>query len=335
MLSKQYFNSLDNDQRSKYLYGLTYFVFSKPEYKTINLKKLSKCNITNYIGEYPFSQQSNEYKLNIIINYPDKQKKKVKRWFKIHPIKLISVNPYIQVIKKYSRFDKVAKELGFLKHPKSTKENKFEVYDDSSGGFYAELSPMMIGPVIDRYSDCIGYNIEDAWQASKVYSFHLNSGKFDPKGKKNNYWKDGNKVIDHTKSDEWIIEWKKWSEFCRFSGEGLRRRCKLTKDKNCINPNIPLFSYYRGEKLSYVESRKKMYIPWYADLVVKTRAFKYLKEKFTKTSLIILDPDGQPRDQKILEINEKTMREKINDKKFIFGHAYVIACILLNINVWD
>lgn len=333
MLSKEYFDKLSDDQRKKYLYGLTFFVFNKPEYK-VNINKLSKCKFPNYIGKYPFSQQTDEYKLNIIISYPNKQKKKVKRWFKIHPIKLISDNPYIQVIKKYSRFDKIAKELGFLKSPKPTKDNKFEVYDDSSGGFFAELSPMMIGPVIDKYGDCIGFNIEDAWQASKVYSFHMN-GKFDPKAKKNNFWKPGNKTIDYNKSDEWLIEWKKWSEFCRFSGEGLRRRCKLIKDKNCINPNIPLFSYYRGEKLSYVESRKKMYIPWYADLVVKTRAFKYLKERFRKISLIILDPDGQPRDQKILEINEKTMREKINDPKFVFGHGYVLACVLLNINVWN
>ena len=75
MLSKKYLDSLSNDQKKKYLYGLTYFFFTKPEIK-FKIDKLSKCNISNYIGEYKHSLQSDEFKLNIIINYPNKQKKK-------------------------------------------------------------------------------------------------------------------------------------------------------------------------------------------------------------------------------------------------------------------
>lgn len=342
MLSKEYILKLNNEDLTNYLYGLVYFQFNKPEYKDkFTVKKLYKCNkevmLKNYIGDYKEFNQSDDYKLTKIIEYPQKQKKKIKRWFKIHPInkKLIISDPYIQVIKKYSRFDKKAKELGFLKSPKSTLDNPFEVFDDSSGGFNADLSPMMLGPVIDKYGDCIGYNIEDAWQGSKVFTFHMNGGKFDPKEKKNNYWKNGNKKLNPN-GDKWIEEWKKWSEFCRFSGEGLRRRCKIeTKDK-CINPNIPLFSYYRGKRLSYVEARKQMYIPWYADLVIKTRSFKYLKNRFDKgISLIILDPDGQARDTKILKLNKENMSLKINDSKFVFGHGFVLGCVILGINVWN
>ena len=194
---------------------------------------------------------------------------------------------------------------------------------------------MIIGPVIDKYGDCIGFNIEDSWQGSKVFTWHLDGGSFDPKEKKNNYWKNGNKKLDPN-GDEWISEWKKWSEFCRFSGEGLRRRCKTEKKDKCINPNIPVFSYYRDQRLSYVEARKKMYIPWYAELVKDTRSFKYLKERFDiGISLIILDPDGQNRDIEILKLNKENMKEKINDKNFIFGHGFVLGCVLLNINVWD
>ena len=35
------------------------------------------------------------------------------------------------------------------------------------------------------------------------------------------------------------------------------------------------------EKLDYVSSRKKVYIPEYAKLIVNTDSFKYLKEIFT------------------------------------------------------
>lgn len=98
----------------------------------------------------------------------------------------------------------------------------------------------------------------------------------------------GEKAID-SKTDEWKEEWEKWSSYIRQSGLGKRRH--FPKVATADNPNIALFSYFKGEQLgygldvaslfnirSYVAARKAMYVQWYWELVQKTEAFKYLKE---------------------------------------------------------
>jgi hypothetical protein len=36
-----------------------------------------------------------------------------------------------------------------------------------------------------------------------------------------------------------------------------------------------------------------------------------------------------------MKVNYENMKKSINDKTFVFGHGFVIASRLLNINVWD
>ena len=167
MLSRKYIDSISDEKVNRYLYGLVFFCltvnksnFTLKEFLKMNRDDINKI-LRNYKKvyekQYKDSLQEDSYKLKIIIEYPIKQKKIVKRTFKWHPInkKLLVDNPSIRVIKKYGRFDKTAKELGYLKNPKSTSDDLFEVYDDSSGGFYADLSPMLMGPVIDEYGDIV------------------------------------------------------------------------------------------------------------------------------------------------------------------------------------
>jgi hypothetical protein len=327
----------NKDKLKQYIKALTHFCTSNNETFKKKIDKLTKNEIYDIITSINktftiLPSQSDEFKFNKIIEYPEKQQKIVKRRFKEKAItkKLITDNPTIRVLKKYSRFDKEAKAKGFLKNPVSDEDDKFEVYDVSSSGFMSDLSPMLLGPIIDTNGDILGYNIEDVWQSFKVFSIHMNGGKFDKKAQ--NEWKNGSKRND----DNWIKEWTKWSENGRFSGEGKRHRCKIDKKDKCINPNIPLFSYFHDQKLSYVEARKQMYIPWYAKLVKNTRSFQYLKKRFDSgISLILLDPDGQPRDEEIIYINEDNMRERVNNKNKIFGHGFVLACVLMGINVWN
>ncbi len=255
------------------------------------------------------------------------------------PIKSLRVSkPFVKVIKKYGRFNKVAKEKGWLKNPVPKDDDDdgeyFEVYDITSGGVMRELSPMVLGPVIDDDKEVLGYNIEDVWQGLKVSSMHTNGGTFDPKASL--LWINGEEAIDPnpSDSDEWMDEWSKWSKCIRFSGEGLRHRIKLDKDK--ANPNATLFSFYKGKRLPYHEARKVMYIPWYAKLARETNAYKYLKKRFDAgTSLILLDTDGEARDADIPELSESSLRKRVNDKDEIFGHGFVLASMLLGCDVWS
>lgn len=177
-------------------------------------------------------------------------------------------------------------------------------------------------------------NIEDGWQGTKVWSQHLTNGKFDPK--KDCFWRVGVKPIDKD-SNDWIPEWTKWSRYIRMSDFGKRRHFKI--DRDSTNPNVPLFQYFQGKKLSYVEGRKQMYIPWYHQLVQQTDAYKYLKDRFEKgLSLNLLEFDGMPRpsSEELPEpVTPESLQQMINDPKIIFGHGMVLAATLLGCKPWE
>ena len=139
--------------------------------------------------------------------------------------------------------------------------------------FPKDVSPFFVGPITS--SDGLTAHIfEHYWQASKVFPCHV-----DDKGNiKEEFWKwrkewfDKEKVTDKTAS---------------------RRPHSLLgySDKDC------LFSVYYAngvwERLSYVEARKKMYIPDYAKYIVQTESYKWLKEQYDEGKKIALvDFDG-------------------------------------------
>lgn len=180
-------------------------------------------------------------------------------------------------------------------------------------------------------------NIEDAWQGMKVWSCHMNGGRYSSKSPF--LWENGKKQYDR-QGEEWVEEWKKWSQHIRFSGEAKRHRMKI--DSAQENPNVPLFSYYRGKRYGYTKARKLMYIRWYAKLAKETKAFAYLQERYRAgIPLILLDPDGQPRDEEAVLISLRnegkyhSMQQRVNDPKKIFGHGFVLACLLAGIDVWS
>jgi len=192
---------------------------------------------------------------------------------------------------------------------------------------------MLLVPVLID-GQVFAYNIEDGWQGSKVWSLHLTEGHFD--STKEGFWVSGKRSLSLTDTD-WIPEWTKWSEFIRMSGLGKRRHFKI--DKDSINPNIPLCTYFKGRRLSYVESRKEMYIPWYHELVQKTEAFQYLKKRFDAgISLNLLEFDGMKRKSasELPEpLNEMNLTEMINNPSIIFGHGMVLAATLLGCKPWE
>ena len=94
----------------------------------------------------------------------------------------------------------------------------------------------------DKYKSI---NIENAWQFAKVYEYYLEE--------------------DGTVGERYF-NWAQdgWNDI-------KAHRYPMGKDAK------PLYSIWDGEKLTYVEARKKIYIPLYSAAVKKTFAFGKLK----------------------------------------------------------
>lgn len=158
------------------------------------------------------------------------------------------------------------------------------------------LSPFFCGPV-DLYDGYKSYNVENAWQYSKCYGHldHIDD--------------DGNPTQNYFK----------WAE------NGWN---KITADRYPMGKGIrPQYSFWDGQKLSYIEARKKIYIPLYSQAVKKTFAFKKLKQEYEKLDknevLYLLDFDAHNLSP--YSINY----DSLWDNDYIkVGHAYVLAMLL-------
>ena len=200
--------------------------------------------------------------------------------------------------------------------------------------FAKDVSPFFAGPVIS--SDGLTAHIfEHYWQASKVFPCHV-----DDKGNiKTEYW-----------------NWRKnWFEKERVTDKTASRRPHSLlgyKDADC------LFSvhYVNGvwQRLSYVEARKRIYIPAYARYIVETDSYKWIKQQYEQGKKIaIVDFDGynysydkakeklyasyihKCKKNKVVPcrsledyLNLKTMNDVINCGFTPAGHGFIIKMLL-------
>ena len=144
---------------------------------------------------------------------------------------------------------------------KDTPKNKIVVNTTSRSKTWGrELSPFLLGP-IKLYDDYISQNVENAWQYSKVYHEFVDE--------------DGN---PSSKYFEWANHgWNKTIADRYPAGKGRK----------------PLYSYWNGQKLSYIEARRKIYAPIYSDAVENTEAYQKLKKLYFECDEIWLwDFDG-------------------------------------------
>lgn len=89
---------------------------------------------------------------------------------------------------------------------------------------------------------------------------------------------------------------------------------------------VPEYSYWDGEKLGYIDARKKIYVPLYASAVVKTDAFKKLKEvaelaKKEERDLVIKDFDAYHK-------GDMTYDDVLNHEKMKMGHGFILGILL-------
>jgi len=160
------------------------------------------------------------------------------------------------------------------------------------------LSPFFLGPV-DLYSYYAAQNVENGWQYSKVYP-----GYVDNLGEPN---------------DDYFT----WAQH----GWNLKRAMRYPMGKG----KKPLYSYWDGEKLPYVEARKKIYAPLYSKTVEGTEAYAKLKTLYEEWGEIWLW-DFDSYDYVNMGM---TLQDVINHPTKKCGHGFILAMMLQNQKVWE
>jgi len=179
-------------------------------------------------------------------------------------------------------------------------KNRFKLPEDSiiidttsrSWNWSKGFSPFNL-PCGHLYDNYYSKNVENAWQASKVYSQFVDTNN----NPTDEYFKWANNI------------WKSSYAFRYPMGRGA----------------IPLYSYWNGEKLSYIDARKKIYIPIYSRACVESKTFNHLLKIYRKTDkdIYLVDFDGYNHKEKNMTLNDV-----VNNEARSMGHAFVIYDLL-------
>jgi len=136
-----------------------------------------------------------------------------------------------------------------------------------------------------------------------------------------NYWQSG-KLIEGCDRKKQMTWWKK-----QIKG---KRRYPKSRDKRVF---CALFG--DGPPMDYVESRKKIYVPEYYELMKDTESFSEFKTLVQSgADVVVYDFDG-PRtidgENECIEISLELLKKKIAETRHPFGQGYVVAGALLGI----
>lgn len=153
------------------------------------------------------------------------------------------------------------------------------------------LSPFFCGPV-GLYENYIAKNVENAWQFSKVYARHVG-----PDGKP-------------------TPQYFQWAQHGWMDSRAHRYPMgKGTK---------PEYSWWNGQRLGYIEARKRIYVPLYARAVKATDAYRKLRELYQAgESLYLWDFDGYDHEKLGMSIIDV-----LNNPDRPMGHAFVLKRML-------
>ena len=135
--------------------------------------------------------------------------------------------------------------------------------------FCKDLSPLIMGPITSN-DGVVAHTLEQLYQCSKVYP-----GQFD---------QNGNLVVKFVDDNgDPTPEYFKWRNEMFTKVKVSKREARHPNLLlNCKHSDTLYFLHYnmdKGtyEKLNFIESRKKFYVPTYAKYVVKTDSYKWLK----------------------------------------------------------
>lgn len=160
-------------------------------------------------------------------------------------------------------------------------------------GFYDQLSPFILGPC-ELYHGRISLNMENAWQYAKVYKEHLTSTGI----LRMSYWQ--------------------WAE----QGWNNPRAVRYPMDRGAK----PEYSLWNSKRLGYIEARKRIYGPLYAEAVQKTDAWQRLQDAYCDNrTIVLLDYDAYDHSSVGMSLTDV-----LNNPKRKMGHAFVLAMLLQN-----
>jgi hypothetical protein len=192
--------------------------------------------------------------------------------------------------------------------------------------------------------------MENIWQAAKVYETVPASvqkrSRFDPTV----IW--SHPAETHAIPDGeggWSLtpEYFAWRQKLMYAPEAIRYPVGFNHRHKC------LFSMHDKitDRLGYVESRKKSYVPMYDAMVRPTQTFERLKQRYLRgENLLIIEVDG-PHPESLDYYKEMygvgedfiegntilcspvNLMIMLNDPKHPFGHGYCLAMSLLGLTV--
>jgi len=170
-----------------------------------------------------------------------------------------------------------------------------EVVDTTSSAadWRRDLSPFFLGPC-QLYDNYTAQNVENAWQYAKVYAQHIENGE-----PTQAYW-------------DWAIAG--WAD-------PVARRYPMGRGA------APEYSLWDGQKLGYVEARKTIYGPLYAEAVRRTNGWQHLAGLYTSCQeLYLRDWDGWSMQKHGMA----TLSDVLNNPNRKMGHAFVLKMLLEN-----
>jgi hypothetical protein len=166
------------------------------------------------------------------------------------------------------------------------------VCSNSPESFGRLFSPFLLGPCA-LYGGLASANFENAWQFAKVYKQHTGSD-----GSPNTeYW-------------EWArAGWADPTAHRYPMGRGAR----------------PEYSLWDGDRLGYIDARKIIYAPLYAQAVEQNGGLAQLRKMADATQQVIVLRDFDGYDYTNLGV---TLTEVLNNPRRKMGHAFVLAMLL-------
>lgn len=155
------------------------------------------------------------------------------------------------------------------------------------------LSPFVLGPC-KLYDSYISKNVENGWQYAKVYKEYVDNND----NPTDNYFEWARNGWDNPKAVRYPM------------GKG----------------SVPLYSYWNGNKLSYIDARKKIYIPLYTNALMNSPVLSNLIDFYrSNKDIALFDFDGYNYNKLGMSINEV-----VNCESKIMGHGFVIMMFLLS-----
>lgn len=176
--------------------------------------------------------------------------------------------------------------------------------DTTSHGSFKHLSPFYLGPITyecPHYGQLSCLRFENLWQYCKVYTEHtvtIGDGRYTAEPQ-----------ISHL-----YYEW-------RNRGFSNPRAVRYPMGKG----NKPLFSLWGMQRLSYIEARLKIYIPYYAALVQRTQSYALLYKWYVeeKRDLVLRDFDVYD-----YQAQGMTLKDAAHNPKKSMGHSFILKMML-------